>query len=45
MKLPISGASGATGTSLVQRAPAAGHEVTAVLGNPAAVRRSIAVAN
>jgi putative NADH-flavin reductase len=35
MKLTIFGASGATGTSLVQQALAAGHEVTAVVRDPA----------
>jgi uncharacterized protein YbjT (DUF2867 family) len=45
MKLTIFGASGATGTSLVQQALAAGHDVAAVLDNPAAVHRSVAIAN
>jgi putative NADH-flavin reductase len=35
MKLTIFGASGATGTSLVEQAVAAGHEVTAVVRDPA----------
>jgi putative NADH-flavin reductase len=35
MKLTIFGATGATGTSLVQQALAAGHEVTAVVRDPA----------
>jgi putative NADH-flavin reductase len=35
MNLTIFGASGATGTSLVQQALAAGHEVTAVVRDPA----------
>jgi putative NADH-flavin reductase len=35
MKLTIFGASGATGTTLVQQALAAGHEVTAVVRDPA----------
>ena len=35
MKLTIFGASGATGTKLVQQALAAGHEVTAVVRDPA----------
>ena len=35
MKLTIFGASGATGTSLVQQALAVGHEVTAVVRDPA----------
>jgi putative NADH-flavin reductase len=35
VKLTIFGASGATGTSLVQQALAAGHEVTAVVRDPA----------
>jgi putative NADH-flavin reductase len=35
MKLTIFGATGATGTSLVQQALAAGHQVTAVVRDPA----------
>jgi len=35
MKLTIFGATGATGTSLVQQALTAGHDVTAVVRDPA----------
>jgi nucleoside-diphosphate-sugar epimerase len=35
MKLTIFGATGATGTNLVQQALAAGHQVTAVVRDPA----------